>query len=115
MTGTYGQRVNIEVAIAGVAALWLVTVGLMLWSQFGGPFHAGRWSLLLSAAAAAWTVVVGVRAVCCRLSQMIIESIEERVDERLAEHMPACALEVVRQIELRELESQVARLVPGSR
>jgi hypothetical protein len=49
-----GRCLVVSLAAVGIAALWVVAVGLVTWSTLNGPDDAGRWGVLSACAAAAW-------------------------------------------------------------
>lgn len=55
-----GRCVMVPVSLAGLVSLWVMAVVLIGWDTAGGPEVAGKWGLLASAAAAAWTVIYGL-------------------------------------------------------
>lgn len=53
---------EVPVSLAGLAVMWLGALVLVTWRAEGGPVGAGLFGLMASAAAAAWTVLYGVKA-----------------------------------------------------
>lgn len=57
-----GLCVQVPVSLAGLVIMWAIVVALLTWdSWLGGPQAASDWGLAISAAAAAWTVIYGIR------------------------------------------------------
>ena len=69
-----GRCLIIPASVAGVVSTWAVAVLLLTWATFGGPEVSGKWGLLCSAGAAAWTVIAGLERQHRRQHQMIEEA-----------------------------------------
>jgi hypothetical protein len=54
---TEGKCVTVRVSLMGQAVLWVAAVGLMVLGTFGNKDDARGWALLVSAAAASWTII----------------------------------------------------------
>lgn len=67
----------IPVSLAGLVTLWGMAIGLVGWETLGGPQVVGKWGLMSSAAAAAWTVLYGL----ARHYQMVRTLIVARAGE----------------------------------
>lgn len=69
----------------GMSALWMIAIGLMAWETwFGGPETAARWSLLVSAGAAAWTAAWIVVTTIGKCIPLVAEHVELRLQMREA-------------------------------
>jgi hypothetical protein len=54
-----GRCLRIPVSMTGALATWLVAFALLAWETAGGVSPvASEWALVLSAVAAAWTVII---------------------------------------------------------
>lgn len=115
LTGAEGRRVSVSVGAVGMVAGWVAVVVLLVWSVIVGDVLLSQWAAVGSAAAASWTMVVGCRWVMGRTAKCILSAIERLVQVERDLAVAAVADEVVRRLELRELEAQVAQLVPPLR
>lgn len=67
--------VRVPLSVAGCVLLWLLGAGLLGWETMTGAGTAGRWGLYCTAAAAAWTVLLGNR----REHRLVVDAMEHRV------------------------------------
>lgn len=114
MTGTERcVKLNIPYQAIGCCALWLVAAALMTWASITpGVGPASGWAIIIAGGAASWTAVIGVRAVVWNVATQALRKFDGMLERRQAGVIRAAAEEVLRQMELRELEQQVGRLVP---
>lgn len=79
-----GACVRIPLSCAGCVLFWLVAAGLLAWSTVAGVEVAGKWALFVSAAAAAWTVILGHRRERRRIVSAMRRAWQEEQLETLA-------------------------------
>lgn len=122
MSAHHSKR-SIDLDIICVVLAWVGAVVLLAWGSHGGPPVAQDWALLTSAAAAAGTVVVAFLRAVERLGDRIVDAdtaaratavnrIVEALDEREDPLATEVAGEVVRRLELKEIEDSVTQLGP---
>lgn len=103
---------SVDLDVLAVIAGWILAVVLLAWRTFGGPDAAGQWALLCSAAAASGTVIVGMFRAVKQLGGQLQDRLTEAIDERQDPLAVDVADEVIRRMELKEIEDNVAHLVP---
>lgn len=72
MTNDSRRCLIVPISLAGLVAMWGGAVLLIAWDTLGAPDVTGKWGLLASAAAAAWTVIYGL----ARQHQLMVEAFE---------------------------------------
>lgn len=98
-----------------MVAGWAAVVVLLAWSVLLDDVLLSQWAAVGSAAAASWTVLVGCRRITSKIAGCTVRAIERMLRAEHDRVIEAVADEVVRRMELRELEAQVARLQPSLR
>jgi hypothetical protein len=69
---TEGKCITVRVSLMGQAVLWVAAVGLMVLGTFGNVDDAKGWALLVSAAAASWTII----SVLAQQHQLMVKAFE---------------------------------------